>query len=345
MLIAPVLMHRRFMNLAKLSLSLGLIWFSFSRIDSAQALALLRTLRPAVVVPVIALLMIQHALGGLRFHQLLEEMKTPVSLRAAIENSFAGLFFGQIFLSFIGGDAVRILRLVNGALPAKEAFKAVLFDRVLGFVSVIALIALCLPLLFGIVTSDEMRIGLLLAVGIGALATLVFLFMHRLPQTLLRWKIFRFAADISMMALSIAGCRLAMAKLFGLSLVIHIMNVGAIFLIARGLGVTASFMDCLALVPPVMLLAILPISFAGWGVREGSMLLALGLVGIGPEQSVAISICFGLCLLASSLPGAWGWLKQRKSERIRPNGQDTAGGEGSIVFTGATCGVERRSPP
>ena len=75
------------------------------------------------------------------------------------------------------------------------------------------------------------------------------------------------------------------------------------------------------------------------------MLLALGLVGIGPEQSVAISICFGLCLLASSLPGAWGWLKQRKSERIRVNGQDTVGGEGSIVFTGAACGVERKSPP
>ena len=153
MRIVPAFTHRRYIDLAKLSLSLGLIWFSFSRIDSAQALVLLRTLHPVVVLLVIALLMVQHALGGLRFHQLLEQMKTPVSLRAAIENSFAGLFFGQIFLSFIGGDAVRILRLVNGALPAKEAFKAVLFDRVLGFISVIVLIALCLPLLFGIVTS------------------------------------------------------------------------------------------------------------------------------------------------------------------------------------------------
>ena len=86
-----------------------------------------------------------------------------------------------------------------------------------------------------------------------------------------------------------------------------------IFLIAQGLGITVRFLDLLVLVPPVMLLAILPISFAGWGVREGSMALALALAGVSAEQSIAISICFGLALFASGLPGGVMWLIDRKT--------------------------------
>jgi uncharacterized protein (TIRG00374 family) len=303
--------RRLCIDLAKLALSAGLIWFSFSKIDSAHAFALLRTLHPAVVAAAIALLLIQHVLGGLRFHQLLVQLQTPISKLAALGNIFVGFFFSQIFISFIGGDAVRVWRLVDAKVPVANAFKSVLFDRVLGFVSLIALIMLCLPALFGIVTDHAMRTSILITVLIGIMATLAFLLMHRLPLYLQRWRVFQITSDISTIALSISGRYAAMVYLLTMSMLIQIANVVAIYLIALGLGVDAHFVDFLVLIPPVMLLAILPISYAGWGVREGSMALALGMVGVHAEQSVAISICFGLCMIASGLPGAVLWLKTR----------------------------------
>jgi hypothetical protein len=305
-------MRRLFIDLAKLALSAALIWLSFSKIDSAHAFALLRTLHPRIVAGAIILLMMQHLFGGMRFHQLLVELQTPISKLAALGNIFVGFFFSQVFISFIGGDAVRVWRLVDAKVPLANAFKSVLFDRVLGFVSLIALIMLCLPGLFYIVTDHAMRTSLLITVLLGILATLAFLFMHRLPAYLQRWRVFQIASDISTIALSISGRYAAIGYLLLMSLLIQIANVVAIYVIALGLGVQAHFIDFLILIPPVMLLAILPISYAGWGVREGSMALALGMVGVPAEQSVAISICFGLCMIASGLPGAVLWLKTRK---------------------------------
>lgn len=306
-------MRRLVIDLAKLILSAGLIWLSFSMIDSANAFALLRTLHPGVIAAAIALLVAQHFLGGLRFHRLLAHMQTPISKFAAVDNIFVGFFFSQVFISFIGGDAVRVWRLVDAQVPPSNAFQSVLFDRVLGFVSLIALIMLCLPALFVIVTDTAMRTSIVVTVLIGIFATLAFLLMHRLPLFLRRWRAFQIASSISTMALSISGRYATISYLLALSLLIQVANVAAIYLIALGLGIDARIMDFMVLIPPVMLLAILPISFAGWGVREGSMALALSLVGIPAEQSVAISICFGLCMLASGLPGAVIWLKTRKN--------------------------------
>ena len=49
---------------------------------------------------------------------------------------------------------------------------------------------------------------------------------------------------------------------------------------ARGLRIDLDFGAALVIVPAVMLVSMAPISFAGWGVREGAMIVGLGLAGI-----------------------------------------------------------------
>ena len=85
----------------------------------------------------------------------------------------------------------------------------------------------------------------------------------------------------------------------------------AMYLIARGLEIEVGIMTAVVLLPPVLLLSLLPISVAGWGVREGATVVALSLAGVPSYQSLALSICFGLCALAISLPGGVLWLVSR----------------------------------
>jgi uncharacterized membrane protein YbhN (UPF0104 family) len=59
----------------------------------------------------------------------------------------------------------------------------------------------------------------------------------------------------------------------------------------------------LLLAPLVTLVTTVPISVGGWGVREGAMVTALGLVNIQPSVALAVSIQFGLIMLAVGLPG------------------------------------------
>lgn len=311
-------MRRLLIETAKIAISAGLIWAAFSRIDAASAFALLRSIDAGVVVAAIALLAFQLFVAGVRLRHLLRLIGSPIGLLKAVDTIFVGVFFSQTLISFIGGDAMRVWRLMSSGVAVSSAFKAVLFDRVTGFFILIAMIVAGLPLLFGVMTDTAMRASVVAAVLLGVFATLVFLFMNRLPVALRRWRIFRIAAEISDVALSISGRPADISYLLGLSLVMQIVNVITLLVIAGGLGVDARFVDLLVLVPPVMLLAMLPISFAGWGVREGAMAVSLGLVGIGAEQSVAMSICFGLSATAVGLPGGLIWLAARRKETVKP---------------------------
>ena len=60
--------------------------------------------------------------------------------------------------------------------------------------------------------------------------------------------------------------------------------------------------------PPITLIQLLPISFAGWGVREVVLVVALAPFGVPLEAALATSVLLGLCLIAIGLPGGLIWL-------------------------------------
>jgi hypothetical protein len=71
------------------------------------------------------------------------------------------------------------------------------------------------------------------------------------------------------------------------------------------MGLPLTAFDCLLLIPPIMLLSAIPISISGWGVREGVMVGALGMMGIGADQAIALSVLLGVVLLLNGLLGLW----------------------------------------
>jgi len=54
-----------------------------------------------------------------------------------------------------------------------------------------------------------------------------------------------------------------------------------------------------------------PISFAGWGVREGATIVGLGLLGIAATDALAVSVAFGCLQLVLGVPGGALWLARR----------------------------------
>lgn len=296
----------------KIVLSIALIWFAFRKIDLAAALSLLARI-PMVDLAIVAMILVaQQFFTSLRLRQLVFTLGKSISVRTALDAVFIGVFFSQTFISFIGGDAMRVWRLTTRDVDLSLAARAVLLDRVAGFVALIGLIASCLPFLYSILPDPSMRTGLGLALALGLFSTIIFLALSRTPESLRKVRVLRLLADVSHQSVAIAKTPSNLFPLLSLSLVVQLMNVIAIYAIALGLNVDVTFANLLALIPPVLLLAMLPISFAGWGVREGAMVVALGLVGVSAEQSVAISVCFGLALIVIGLPGGGLWFFQRK---------------------------------
>jgi hypothetical protein len=97
------------------------------------------------------------------------------------------------------------------------------------------------------------------------------------------------------------------------------------WLAARALALDVSLLDCLLLIPPIVMLTMLPISIAGWGVRESAMVVGFGFLGVAAPDALALSVAFGLVQIAVGLPGGAVWLAQRRPVEIVPEGGRRAG--------------------
>jgi uncharacterized membrane protein YbhN (UPF0104 family) len=90
-----------------------------------------------------------------------------------------------------------------------------------------------------------------------------------------------------------------------LSAAVVLINALCVYTYFRGMGVDVGLLNVLVITPAVFLVSMVPISVAGWGVRESAMSAGFALVGVDPEKSIIVSIAFGLSLVLVSLPGSF----------------------------------------
>ena len=83
--------------------------------------------------------------------------------------------------------------------------------------------------------------------------------------------------------------------------------VVGIALLGHALHVQASAWDYLAFVPLVILASTLPISFGGWGVREGALVALFHTVGVSASSALAVSVMTGTFSALAGLPGLCVW--------------------------------------
>ncbi len=293
--------------LVKAAVTVILIWLVLRKVDLADMKRHFAAIGFDTIIFVLLLLAAQSVLAGIRWRIVMRLFDRVLALAITIRIYFEGLFFNQALPSTVGGDGVRIYRVYRLGLPFGAAFNGVLLDRVAGFISLILLVAVAQPLLRQRIANEQALLAFMGIMLIGLFAIVALLALASLPERLSRWRVLR-----GLMKLSLAGremlksVRIA-APVLGYSLIGHVLMVFAVYLIAMDIGLQVGFVDCLIIVPSVMLVATIPISIAGWGVRESAMVTAFGLLGASTDAVAALSVAFGLCLIAVGLPGGILW--------------------------------------
>lgn len=298
---------RRLMTGARVLVTLGLLGLLASRIDLRHAGSLLAGARPGLAAAAVLALLAGTAVNAVRWRALCDPGQAPPPLAAFWKILMVGLFFNQVLPSGIGGDAVRAWRCQLLGMRLGAAARSILLERASGYSVFVALLAAGLPMLAGAVDTVLLRgLLLLLAVCLGGLAAL---FVLDLVPGLARLS----ALTAWLGALSVAARRLAaQPRRLAANLVLSTVSVGLTVLgfqlAGAAVGVEAGYLTWLAVVPPVALVQLIPVSLAGWGVREVALAQLLGVLGVAPERAVAASILFGLVQIAAALPGGLIWL-------------------------------------
>ncbi len=302
----------------KAAITVAIIWLVISHVDLAPVAARLRHIEPFGIVIAMVPFVAQQVLWAERWRVVCGRLGVDLRFMPALQIVTIGMFFNQTLPSSVGGDAMRVWLLVRDRVSFGKALSTVLCDRVLALVVLVALSAATLPLFYEHIGDPHARYGVTAFVAIGTAGFAVFLaFGTQIAHLLGRWKVSRpfggLARDFHLLFTNPT----VTISLIAWSLAIHILTIVSAWVIARVLGIDASLFDCLVVIPPVLLVTMLPVSIAGWGVREGAMVVGFGLVGLHPSDALAISICFGLAYIIIGLPGGLLWLSSRQAAAAR----------------------------
>lgn len=299
---------------AKAAITIFIIWLVLSHVELGPVAARLRRLGPLQVIIGLLPFAVQLALGAERWRVICARLGVGLRFGAALQITTIGTFFNQTLPSAVGGDAMRVWLLTKDRVGFGKALNTVLCDRVFALVVLVGLSTVTLPLFYRRVGDPNARYGVTAFVVIGLGGFAVFLVIgQQIALLLRRWKLSRPFGELAHDFHQLFTAPTITAQLTMWSTSIHLLTIVAAWAIAELLVIEVNFVDCLIVIPPVVLITMLPISIAGWGLREGAMVVGFGLVGVAPSDALAISICFGLASVITGLPGGLLWLWNRRA--------------------------------
>jgi uncharacterized membrane protein YbhN (UPF0104 family) len=292
----------------RLLVTAGLIWALSTRVDLGRAAAFMGGASPRLIVATVLTMMAANLIVGSRWHLVLRATAPSPGLVSLIKIVFVGLFFNQVLPTGVGGDAVRAWRLRKLGTGLGDAVRSILLDRACGYLVLVLVYAASLPSLLQLLPEAAQRGGAAAVLGAAVLGLLALVLLDCLPRPVLHLRLVAPLAELSRESRRLFSDPGRCGAVLGLSALTIGLTIVAFKLAADGVGVRLSLWSWTMIVPPVTLIQLIPVSLAGWGVREFVLVAALVPFGVPAEPALATSVLFGLCSILAGIPGGLIWL-------------------------------------
>jgi hypothetical protein len=300
--------------LLKALVTAGLLYFAIGRAHWEGLGDRLNRINLAWMVLATAIGLLQLGLVSIRWSMIAERCGAPIALPRALRFSLVAYFFSQVLPSTVGGDAVRIWLFARDGAGWSKATHSVLLDRFVGVLALAAIVIGTLPWSFELIKNPIGRTTLLV-IGFGCMGGgLCFLAMGYLQSSWLRnWAPTRHLMQMSVTARDLLFSIRTGVPFVGLSLIVHVLTAAVAWSAAQAVAAPVEFLQMLLLLSPVSMIATVPISIAGWGVRESALVLAFSYAGLPEGDALIISVLLGISMFATGAIGGLVWLASGES--------------------------------
>lgn len=289
----------------KLLVTGALLWFLFRKVDLGPVATRLGNMQAGWAAAALAVLLGQLLLTGVRWYFVGQLVGAHIRLGLATRLILVGQFFNQVLPSSVGGDGIRAWLLSREGISIRHALGSVICDRASALVMLTVIVACTLPI---VILSGDAAIPSAwpLAIVVDALTVagllLLFLLGEAFSAWLIRLPLLRPLGVVIRDLRHVLSSSARSLWVVGLTVAVQAMVVTSIYFCALTLGVEFGMVHLLML-PLIMLVSSIPISFAGWGLRESVMVTGLGFAGIQAADALAISVSFGIAQMLVGLPG------------------------------------------
>ena len=299
-------MRRILISTTKILVSAALLYLALRKANFSDLASRIDVASLGWVGLAIAVTFLQIFVGVLRWREVSAECAAPLGTMQAMRYNVIGTFFNQTLPSSIGGDAVRLWLVARAGAGWRAATYSIFVDRAIGLIALAIMIAASLPWSLSLIGDPDGRYALLVIDAIALAGGIGFLVLGMLPWPWLKhWWATHHIYACAAIANRVIFSRARGPKVAVLSILVHVLAVVIAWCVVKSISAPVLFGQVFQLVPPVMLITMLPISIAGWGVREATMGLAFGYAGLMTNEGINVSLLFGA---VSFIVGAFGGL-------------------------------------
>ena len=294
----------------KLLVSGALLYYLFTKIGVENFLDKLSTANLWWVLAGIGSFLISNFLGSLQWYLLMRQSGMDLTYRKTVEYYFIGLFFNNFLISNLGGDVFRIYYASRSTEKTVGAISTVFLDRFIGFTMLTFL-----SLIGGLLILQENYLETIVPVLFITLFFWILIFavffnrplakkIHPFFVWLLPESIVQKMIDLYEVLHQFKDAKLFLLKLMGIGFLVQLFRVGIHYFAGLALNIHPGFQTFMLFIPLIALLASLPISIGGLGVREQSGVVLFARAGISAGLAASMEFLAYLLTVVGSLPGA-----------------------------------------
>lgn len=281
----------------KIIFTFGLLYGVLAYVDLSQVWQHILTVNPWWLVAAWLCLVVGYVLCGLRWAWIAQGLDIEVSRTRKIRLYFLGMFASLFLPSTIGGDVVRGILLAKSEGRSNMGVRAaasVILDRVNGMYALVALLTVSMLMFSWPSAWWWSWLALVAAMWVGML---LYPWLHaRLPEKL---------AVLKQLPLHEQGFQRMWWRSLPVSLLFQMMIVQAHVFLGMAVGLDMNWAAFSIMVGLVALVATLPISLNGFGVREAGYVGFAVYFGASADAATAMAALWVIILAVAALPGAW----------------------------------------
>ncbi len=297
-------------NAVKTAVTLTILFLIFRNVDAQRVAQVIGAAHPGYVLLGFLAQLSSTFVASYRWNVIMKTLRFGQDFPFYLKSYFKGAFFNQALPTSIGGDALRVLDVIRLGFRKRNAFAGVFIDRLVGLSGL-----LMLNLLANLLRPDLLPAGIFWVInamslgGIGAILLLMAVQRFNLNRFALLRNRFWIGPvhGLSRRTNRVYRGRRGAIQIV-LTIVTHLFSVLSIYFLAQSVGLGYGLLTYLVIVPPVILLTLIPVTLAGWGIREGAMVGLFALLGADKSVVLAMSILYGVALIVTSLPGLYFYL-------------------------------------
>lgn len=253
-----------------------------------------------------------------RWKIILDYQKLFVPLIELVKINYVSSAVGQVLPGGIGGDLLRGYKLNQKYNQLSNTTSSIILDRILGIVSMI------IVALIGSIISDLIGLEYNLSIYLLSLLVIIVLFFvagdklniaQQYFQKIKNKRILNVLKKIEDLYHSVTDLKKVKSifvSVFSISIIVQLLRCLIFYLLFLAFGYSINFIYFIIAIPITLVLSIIPISIAGLGVREGSLVYFFTSIGISAEVCIGVGLLFHVLQIVASLPGIGIWIFEKK---------------------------------